>query len=334
MIKKQRCGNVAAPTSPFWSPTNTVTSSVAGPRRLPTATNFTQDHPELSARRTLTSRLSLPLVIENAPFENLPPSKEHTKRLAPTLLAPRYSHLLEEVKAVDIDIDLSTIRQRVEDPWARMADISNGPLTNDELVDRIDTDMEPKLTEDPVPLQREPFLKTKSASNLSDRVRGFFSSYLPVLSQRQRPQTTTRKNVAPGLPLPPPAVLQKQRGPVSTPLRPLLPRAPHPKELVHLNPAPPPSHIPRPKAVPKRLVELVPIPLPVSKDKTALKTGLVPRPRRSSGSSVKDLVKGFEQMEDMGKGNTVGPGFVEVGNLNIMRKEQGQAQSLKPKWKV
>jgi hypothetical protein len=70
----------------------------------------------------------------------------------------------------------------------------------------------------------------------------------------------------------------------------------------------------------------------VAKDKTASKTELVPRPRRSSGSSVKDLVKGFEQMEDMGKGNTVGPGFIK-GNSNIMRKERKQAQSLKPKWR-
>jgi hypothetical protein len=325
LIKKQRYGNVAAPTSPFWSPTNTVTSSAAVPKPLPNPTNFTRDHPELPARRTSTLRLPLPLTIENAPFEHLPPAKEHTKRLAPTLLAPRYSHLLDEVKAVD-DMDLSTIRQHVDDPWARMADISNGPLTSDELVNGT-TDMESQPTEDPVSLQRDPFLTTESASNLSGRVREFFSSYLPVLSERQRPQTI-RKIVTPGLPLPPLAVLQKQRGPVSTPLRPLLPRAPHPKELVHLNPAPPPSHIPRPKAIPKRLVELVPIPLPVSKDKTAL----VPRPRRSSGSSVKDLVQGFEQMEDMGKGNTVGPGFIKE-NLNIMRKERKQVQSLKPKWR-
>lgn len=325
MIKKQRHGNVAAPTSPFWSPTSTVTS-VAAPRPPPIPTDFTRDHPELPARRTLTLKLPLPPTIENAPFENLSPAKDHTKRLAPTLLAPQYSHLLHEVKTVD-DMNLSTIRQRVDDPWARMADISNGPLTNDESVNGIDTDMESKLTEDPVSLQRDPILKTESAINLSGRVREFFSSYLPVLSERQRPQTI-RKNVTPGLPLPPLAVLQKQRGPVSTPLRPLLPRAPHPKELVHLNPAPPPSHIPRPKAVPKRLVELVPIP----GHKTALKTQLVPRPRRSSGSSVKDLVKGFEQMEDMGKGNTVGPGFIK-GNSTIMRKERKQAQSLKPKWR-
>lgn len=304
-----------------------ISTALGVPKQLPLATFPHHLH------KTSIPKSSFPPPFENAPFENMPPVKENIKKLTPTLLAPQYSHLLEEAKAFD-DMDSSPAMQELDEPSAQVADISNESLTNDELVDRINADKNSKLLEESIPFQNESFSQKESARTLSNRVRGFFSSYLPVLSQRQCLQQETYQKGTPGLPLPPPSILQKERGPVATPVRPQCPRAPHPKELVHLNPAPPPSQIPQLKKVPKRLVELIPIPPAVTTDKTALKIGLVPRPRRSSGSSVKDLVKGFEEMDEMVKRNATPFITHKVGNVCNTRREQGQAQSLKPKWRV
>ncbi|KAF9003433.1 hypothetical protein BDQ17DRAFT_1390559 [Cyathus striatus] len=114
--------------------------------------------------------------------------------------------------------------------------------------------------------------------SIGKRVKGFFFSYLPTLS-RVLPSNKLRKPAQPGLPLPPPDVLEKPRGPVATPIRPAAPKPIPPKELVQLHPAPAPpkpSMIPR-VAKPRRLVELKPAPPP---SPAPVPT---PRPRRSSG---------------------------------------------------
>lgn len=131
----------------------------------------------------------------------------------------------------------------------------------------------------------------------------------------------TSSQEQPCLPLPPPSVLEKPRGPVSTPVRPLVPRAPHPKDLVHLNHVMlRPSNIPRAKQIPKRLVALMPVP------HTLGTAGGVTRPSRSSGSSVKDLVREFEEIEKSADQRFSGI----VGKTRMLR--QGKLDS-RPIWK-
>jgi hypothetical protein len=140
---------------------------------------------------------------------------------------------------------------------------------------------EPERAEEPLP-------------GISNRVKGFFFSYLPTLSKSIQPQKQKRLlSNQPGLPFPPPEVLEKARRPISTPIRPPLPKAIPLKEQVHLQHAPSPKKsVPPPPSKPQRLVALQPIPLPVP---------IVPMPiqrnRRSSGGSVKDLVRSFEKLE-------------------------------------
>lgn len=83
------------------------------------------------------------------------------------------------------------------------------------------------------------------------------------------------------------------RGPIRTPSRTPDPRPPHPKDQVHLRHAslPPKSMIPVPIR-PKRLVDLRHL-SPTKSDGG----GWRPAGRRSSGCSVKDLVRQFESLD-------------------------------------
>jgi hypothetical protein len=55
----------------------------------------------------------------------------------------------------------------------------------------------------------------------------------------------------------------------------------------------------------------------------------VPRPRRSSGSSVKDLVRGFEEMENKEKERLI---VKNVQSITDMRPKAG-ASDPRPRWK-
>ena len=129
-------------------------------------------------------------------------------------------------------------------------------------------------------------------TTFGERVKGFLFSYLPSMSKTAPHPSRKVHTSKPGLPLPPHDLLAKPRGPITTPSRPPLPKAKHPKELVQLHPAPLPapqaSLIPRLK--PERLVHLNPIPLPESRASIP-----IVKPRDSTGS-VKDLVRSFEEL--------------------------------------
>jgi hypothetical protein len=74
------------------------------------------------------------------------------------------------------------------------------------------------------------------------------------------------------------------------------------------------------------MVELLPLPPPVEKP---VAPPFVSRPRRSSGSSVKDLVRGFEEMENK---ETDRSAVKRVKSISEMRPKLGKTD-LRPRWK-
>jgi hypothetical protein len=278
--KKQRSGNIAPPTPGRQSPMSSRLSVV------PDFTPITRLRPHPPALRP-----KLPPPMTGSPFGNLPLGRR--PKVPGSLLAPRYSHLLEEAIAVSQD-ELSTPQPVV--------DMSVSPFESEAA----DVSVESAVNTDPDYHQEESFDSSVSVEQdvpppveqpspgLSKRVKGFFFSYLPTLSKSTPPQKSKKpRSNQPGLPLPPPELLGKARGPISTPVRPPLPRAVPPKEQVHLQHAPSPKKpaFPRPQK-PQRLVALHPTPAPAPTMPVPIQ-----RNRRSSGGSVKDLVKSFEDLD-------------------------------------
>ncbi|KAG6814665.1 hypothetical protein H0H93_012677, partial [Arthromyces matolae] len=242
-----------------------------------------------------------------APFQNLNDTPEidkeedkkrsKKKQLPLSLLAPRYSHLLEEAVAVSQLPDPDPVDTNgANESNGSIEGASDESSFDHEEVDA-NTSIETTATSESDPSSPHSSSATADPSNtLQTRVKGFIFSYLPTLSSKT--PASKPKSSRPGLPLPSPSVLEnsKSRGPIITPARAPLPKPTHPKELVNLQPAPAPavktSMIPRPR--PKRMVELHRVSPPKEKEKVVTTV----RPRRSSGaSSVRDLVKGFEDME-------------------------------------
>jgi hypothetical protein len=254
--KKQRSGQGAPPT-----PTLRF-SSVSS---TPTVPDFTPVHP---ARRqgvnSMQPRLAAP------PF-----LAQTTQRLPASLLAPRYSHLLEEAKSLSQQDSLGP-RSPSESP----APLT--PAASDRPVDGMTSHVKQEESEQEIPL----------TPSVRSRVKGYLFSYLPTL-KKKTPARKTHEPARPGLPLPPPELLERPRGPIITPQPRPAPRTTHPKELVHLQHAPSPTLIPMLPRVPKRLVDLRPIsPPPVASAPIN-----IPEGRRDSGGSVKELVSSFEEMD-------------------------------------
>ena len=216
--KKQRAGNVAPPTPGERTPTPRLSA-------VPDFTPLTRRRPQ-----PLALRLNPPVLMAGTPFSELA-SKQ--PQVPASLLAPRYSHLLEEAMSISQDAPKSAADAAQQSP------VSDDAMT-----------------------------KSQQALKVNDRKSSQF-----------------------GLPLPPPEVLEKPRGPIVTPIRPPAAKVLPPKAQVHLQHAPSPkkSAIPRPSK-PQRLVKLNPAPMPLSPMP-------VQRNRRSSGGSVKDLVRNFEVLD-------------------------------------
>ena len=269
--KKQRSGQGAPPT-----PTLRF-SSVSS---TPTVPDFTPVHP---ARRqgvnSVQPRLAAPSFLA-----------QPTQRLPPSLLAPRYSHLLEEAKSLNKQDSL--VPRTPGEPPAHLT-----PATNDRPVDDVTLHMKEEESEQEFPL----------TPSVGSRVKGFLYSYLPTL--KKKTPAKSYQPARPALPLPPPELLEKPRGPIITPQPKPAPRTTHPKELVHLQHAPPPSLIPAPPRIPKRLVDL----RPVSPPPVASAPITIPEGRRSSGGSVKELVSSFEEMDRSKE--------IEAHALEIRRKK-------------
>ncbi|RXW11804.1 hypothetical protein EST38_g14051 [Candolleomyces aberdarensis] len=289
--KKQRSGNVAPPTTPIVARSVSPRLSLGGKKRR--ASMEVPDFTPLGRRAPppRKSRPSLPQpVTENAPFSTL----ARRKSIPATLLAPRYSHLLHEARAISGEVADMSMQQDTQGGDTEEQPLEPAELpTAEPLVDD-ETSVEfPTVESTPQPSESRDLRYQTPGTTFGKKLKGIFFSYLPTLSKTAPPPGRKPAGAQRGLPLPPPEVLNKSRGPVETPERPPLPKVPHPKELVELHPAPlpKPSMIPRPKQ-PQRLVQLNPVQPPPPPP------GVIPRPRRSSGSSVKDLVKSFEEMKD------------------------------------
>ncbi|KAF9472981.1 hypothetical protein BDN70DRAFT_886372 [Pholiota conissans] len=344
--KRQRSGHGARPLTPrtvfsFSSPRPSISLSAR-----PSVNIEIPDFTPLLNRRGAAhprkpSSLLRPIfpapVLQSTPFSTLSPEKEQSAAKIPkSLLAPRYSHLLEEAIAVSEEgqfgVPFTQKDGEGETSGAAPQDESQNTCEgqNDEEVDDDDAyDSANAINHTPAPCSDGIDVPSP---NIGTRVKGFLFSYLPRLSKTSSIPTRSLKPPRPGLPLPPPDVLSKQRGPVTTPARPPIPKAPAPKDLVELHHAPAPlpkSNIPRP-APPKRLVELKGVGMPVEKPVVQREVRDV-RPRRSSGSSVKDLVKGFESMSQKGDENSV---LKRTKSVNELRKawKAGQPDT-RPKWR-
>lgn len=288
---KQRSGKVAPPTTPH-VPNTSGFNALEGGTRIPfmEVPDFTPLGRRAPPPRTLRPAFPSP-VVEDAPFANVAQEKERKRKAPASLLAPRYSHLLEEAIAISQDLPplTSTLRMGKNTLEGEAADQS---YEEEHIMESFEEEHTADAYEEEN--TQESFEQPQTPATIGNRVKGFFFSYLPTLSKTAPPVHKRHVPRQPGLPLPPLEVLEKSRGPITTPVRPPLPKVRHPKEMVHLHPAPQPqpksSLIPRARK-PQRLVDLHPLPAPPPPPEP------IPRPRRSSGGSVKDLVRGFEDLK-------------------------------------
>jgi len=220
---------------------------------------------------------------------------EGSSKLPATLLAPRYSHLMDEAVA-----------------------ISRGTGGAGE----------PSSSSSGVAAKAPP-----DSPSLFRRLTSPLFSYLPLLSKgaSEEPSKDVDKS---GLPLPPPELFEKERGPVLTPAAKVPPKPTHPKDQVELNNVPPkPSMIPKPKMQPKRLVDLRPAP---PKPEAEPVTKSLVNDRRQSGGSVKELVKNFETLDE--SVSSLKSSTRSVQSINEWRTDslgagsKGEGGS-KPQWK-
>ncbi|KAF9648372.1 hypothetical protein BDM02DRAFT_3269586 [Thelephora ganbajun] len=214
-------------------------------------------------------------------------------KLPATLLAPRYSHLMDEAVA-----------------------ISRG------------TGGEPSGSSSGVAVKAPP-----DSPGLFRRLASPLFSYLPLLSKGTSDEASKDAEKS-GLPLPPPELFEKERDPIVTPASKVLPKPTHPKDQVELHSVPPkPSMIPKPKTRPKRMVDLRPV---SPKSESVPLTKSLVKDRRQSGGSVKDLVKGFETLDE--SVSSLKSSTRSVQSINEWRADglgidsKGEGSS-KPQWK-
>ncbi|KAJ7201638.1 hypothetical protein GGX14DRAFT_464486 [Mycena pura] len=344
---KQRAGHVAPPTPRMGTDEDTFASRNRRPSmEVP-------DFTPLGKRAMPPRKPRLPPpVTGGTPFSDLPPTPEpvRRRRVPGSLLAPRYSHLLEEARAIsvpqpkgteadrrdsDVEDDQSLVDERdtsaTHGQEASFATDQSSSAVNEDSsfasssADSGDEEMAPAT-----PLRereaffKEPVITQPAPATIGKRVKGFLFSYLPTLTKTAPPAPARLGLPArQRLPLPPLELLEKPRGPITTPARPPLPKARAPKELVTLQPAPPlpKSLIPR-RAPPRRLVELQHV-SPPSEAPPA------PRPRTSSGGSVKDLVKNFESLE---QARSKAPEVKRVRSMGDFGSKT-KADAVRPAWR-
>jgi hypothetical protein len=218
---------------------------------------------------------------------------EGNLRLPATLLAPRYSHLMDEAVAISRGVG------------------GEPPASSSGVTVKVPPD----------------------SPSLFRRLTFPLFSYLPLLSKGASEELSKDADKS-GLPLPPPELFEKERDPIVTPAPKVPPKPAHPKDQVELHTVPPkPSMIPKPKTQPKRLVELRPAP---QKPESVPVTKNLASDRRQSGGSVKDLVKGFETLDESIsslKSSTGGVQSINDWRNNSLGAGSRGEGSSKPQWK-
>ncbi|KAF5391671.1 hypothetical protein D9757_002374 [Collybiopsis confluens] len=313
--KKQRAGNVAPPITPYTTPTMTkIPRPQSTSMDIPNFTPFGR-RPFPAARKSALLPTSPLPINPSAPFSHISEDLVEPRRrrkVPATLLAPRYSHLLEEAVAVSRDLP---------DPEPR-------EVTSQDVEDSRDDASAAFLDQPSFSLD----LSTSDSTlhNIQRSGFGRLFSYLPGFSKTPAPSTRkTFVGAKPGLPLPPTEVLEKPRAPVITPARPPVPKMQAPKELVSLNHQPIPqkkSMIPR--RDPKRMKELKKVGLPEERGQVGAPSV---RPRRSSGSSVKDLIKGFEDNDRRASLEASRPSLMKTRSNGDLKG--GEKTSSRPIWR-
>ena len=267
-------------------------------------------------------------------------SAQSTKPPVPaSLLAPRYSHLLEEAIAVSRnETSTPTASKPVE---YRSASVPAPQQRSVSIPPQSPAAAQRSESEAPTGGNADTSMElpqTLAQRSIAARMKGFFWSYLPRATKPSGPKKPAAP-AHPGLPIPPPEVFAKPRA-VATPVSKPIAKPVPPKELVHLNHAPPPkpSMIPRPtQRKPQRLVDLHPAPPPEPRPRSSLS---IVSDRRSSSGSVRDLVKGFESLEKMQEREQM----EEAARLRRVRsvgewaaaagtRGPAQAQGKKPVWR-
>lgn len=205
------------------------------------------------------------------------------------LRAPRYSHIRETISNHS-----AALANAPGSSTLSTDHLSDSASTSADESDRRDATAKPTSTAGDSSV---PSITELPSPGLRSRVKTYVMSYLPILSRRQSEAASPSRvdDKRPGLPLPPPELLEKSRAPIHTPVSKPIPKPTHPRSLVTLNARP--SRIPRlqikPKEQPKRLVDLRPVSPPIERSPSLRSL----RARRSSGCSVKELVQSFEEME-------------------------------------
>lgn len=267
--KKQNTGQVAPPT-PVGLRSNSRVST-------PIVPDFTP----LASRRSFFGSEGRPPLPSAFVFGQADSSRG---KLPAMLHAPQYSHLMEEA----VSIANTSPTKAITSGSSGSASIS----TDEGASSESPSPPTSLVSEEPSTLDTVP----QPSPGLRNRMKTYFMSYLPTLT-KPKPGATTSKpqeQRRPGLPLPPPELLEKPRGPVHTPVSKPIAKPAHPKSLVNLQPSRIPRLQVRHKQKPKRLVELRPVSPPIEHTQSAVRSS---QARRSSGSSVKDLVRSFEEIE-------------------------------------
>ncbi|KAJ4477216.1 hypothetical protein J3R30DRAFT_191743 [Lentinula aciculospora] len=291
--KKQRTGHIAPPTTPY-TPRTVSNTRESSTMEIPDFTPLGR-RPFPPARKPISLP---PPAGPAAPFSSIPEDvveEPRWRKVPATLLAPRYSHLLDEAVALSREL-----------PPAEPSSFSN-----------FDNLSQISSAGSIVGISTQP--KTRL---------GRLFSYIPGFLKTPAPSARQARDSKPGLPLPPAEILDKPRGPIVTPARLPVPKSKAPKELVNLNHQPVPgkkesSMIPR--RIPQRMVKLNQIGLPEKREPAVEPTA---RPRRSSGGSVKDLIKTFESFDENLHLTTSAR---SIGNWQ--KHLPGSEKNSKPMWK-
>ncbi|GJE86756.1 hypothetical protein PsYK624_028370 [Phanerochaete sordida] len=193
----------------------------------------------------------------------------------------RYTELLEEAMEVD-KADTTQSESSLADPDA------SGIVEEDE-----------SPTKEQNRSYISPLLPGRAAHSLATKVKGLVFSYLRSPKQAP-PKEKSGKPAANGpvLPVPPPEVFEKPRAPIITPVaKPASKPAPA-KALVQLHPVPAPKPSLIPRVAPKPAQNWVRLNHVEPRAPAALgANAALPRERRDSSASVKDLVQTFESLD-------------------------------------